>query len=800
MRGTSARPWPLLLAVFYVNLLSLASQVLWVRRLNLLFGSTAFVFSAVLTVFLLGLAFGARAGGGWSRSERPLIPLLVRLLVGLGAFCLLSLPLFDVGRALWSALAAENWSPFAAAATKFLIVLVVLFPATFLIGATLPLITELHARTSRAIGASISVIYGLDTLGGAGGALLAGLVLVPHVGLRVSTWSLGIGALALALLLRRVAGEEPAGAAAVPAPRKAGAAKKRNRPAAAEPLAAATSQRPTLLLVTFALSGCAAMWLETGWNRFFYLLNGTSVSSLAYVLAGFLCGIGIGSLLTRKRVDTLRNLPVAIAFLQIAIAISGIVVFRAGRFFERSYLELFQSAASERAFFFQVFLLIFGLVLAATLAMGANFPLVSRLVARTSGDSGAGSALGRAFFANTLGAVAGAFTGEYLLLPQLGFAGLLVAAVTAYLLTAAVFLLLGRDQLKRAQLAWAAAAAVAAVLLSPLVLPWEPPKSAVYYHGVRDGSWELYDLANSQMTTVYREQGYYGQVSVLGVPEAGALFLKHNGKTDATNLPGDNYAQLLMGHMPMFMHPEPRRVLNIGLGGGLTLAAIVRHPEIREIVQVEIDPLVAKAAGEHFREANRGALEDPRVRMVIDDGRNYVDRPGEAFDVIVSEPPNIWVAGVSGLFTREFYAAARRRLAPGGLLSQWFPIHEFSREDFHTALRTLSLEFPHSAVWTNGYDAIVVASVEPLPVDRRRIAERARTPGVGEDFMGIGVLPNAIPDYVERPRFRGRQTLSGRAGSEINTDDLPVLEFRSARNLYRFAKTARRDHWLAGGR
>ncbi|HBL31176.1 MAG TPA: hypothetical protein DD490_30485 [Acidobacteria bacterium] len=644
------------------------------------------------------------------------------------------------------------------------------------------------------------MIYGLDTLGGATRALLAGLVLVPHVGLRASTWLLGAGALALAAGLARL--QEPDAHAPAPAPVPPAVLKKRNR---AKPMPAQPREEirlspaaRRLTLAAFAVSGCAAMWLETGWNRFFYLLNGTSVSSLAFVLAGFLGGVGLGSLLTRRRADTLRNLPATIAFLQVVIAIGGIFVFRARETFERAYLNLFQETAGEGAFFFQIFLLLSGMVLLATLAMGANFPLVTRLLTQAESEGtkdGAGSALGRAYFVNTLGAVAGALTGEYLLLPHLGFAGLIVASVVAYLLTAVVFVSQAPAGSRRRQLVTVGVLSAIALALSPLVLPFEPPKSAVYYHGVRDGSWKLYQQANSEMTTIYRRQGYYGQVSVLSVPQADALFLKHNGKTDATNLAGDNYAQLMLGHLPMLLHPDPQRVLNIGLGGGLTLAAVLRHRQAREVVQVEIDPLVVEAARLHFREANHAALEDPRVRMVIDDGRNYVDRTRHRFDVLISEPPNIWVAGVSGLFTREFYGAARRALAPGGLLCQWFPIHEMSAADFHTALRTLSLEFPHSAVWTNGYDAIVLASVEALPKDTFRVITRSGAPGVAEDFAGIGMSLPQLARMIENPRFRGAETLAVAPGKEINTDDRPVLEFRSARNLYRFAKHPE-QRWL----
>lgn len=807
MNPSSARRW-LIAAVFYANLLSLACQVLWARKLNTLFGSTAAVFGAVLAVFLLGLALGAVWGGRQvERSERPW-RLLAGCLAAAAAWCLASIPLFDLARLAYLALAPAGLGPVASAVSKLPAVVLLILPPTLAIGAMLPIATALLSRTGSELGRSIGTIYGADTLGAAAGALLAGFVLAPGLGLKAGTAALGLVGLGLAWALHR----EGPRLAAVPAPaaarqqskeRKAAKGGREIKSRKESPPPTAPSEKPTLgpasatglrwMLAAFALSGAGAMLLETGWNRFFYVLNGTSVYSLAVVLAGFLAGIGAGSLLAARRIGKLKDLAAAVAVLQVVIAFAGVAVLRARVPFEQAYLAIFRGAESFAAFQTGVAFLIFALVFVATLAMGANFPLVARLATRRAGE--AGSSVGRAYAVNTAGAVAGALLSELVVLPRWGFGGLMTCAVLAYLGSAAVFATMASPA-RRPR--WAlAAAGVVAIALCPPILDYDPPRIAVYYHGLRDRTWENLAQENRELTPIYERQGFYGQVSVLEA--GGGLFLKHNGKTDATTFPGDNFAQYMMTHLPMALHPAPRRVVNIGLGGGITLDAVTRYPSVEEIVQVEIDPLVAEAARLHFADFNHRALDDPRVRMVFDDGRNFIERSRERYDVIVSEPPNIWVAGVSGLFTREFYLATRDRLLPGGLLSQWLPLHELSRDDFRLAVRTISGVFPHVAVWSNLNDGILLASMEPLPLAGEGLEKRLVLPGVADDVAAAGMRFSAMPDFMRKPMFDGSYLATLIVGeTRLNTDDLPVLEFNSARNLFVYNKTEWADHWLAG--
>ncbi len=788
------RRFPWIAAVGYANLVSLAAQVVWVRKVTLLFGATAGVFASVLAVMLAGLACGA-AWGGRRAADRP-ERWLAGLLAALGLLCAVSLPLLDAARALFLAVAPDGLAPLARAAVRLPVVALVLLPPTFAIGAILPIATQLYSRGSAG---AVAALYAADTLGAAGGALLGGFVLVPWLGLNASTWVLGAGALGLAALLARL---EPLPAppplktvrtAAAPPParsRKKGRGKaEAAAPAAPEPRELGPGARRAVL-VSFFLTGAAALLLETGWNRFFYLLNGTSIFSLSTVVAGFLTGIGAGSAAVRRRLARGGDVTLLIAWLQATVALGGLLVFRAREPFERVYLAIYQATDSFAAFQLGVFLTVFALVALATLAMGANFPAVVRLLApRREGEA---RTLGGVYFVNTAGSVVGALAGEFLILPRLGFDGLLAIVVAIYLGSAALFWSLAPRPARLRAAVPLGILALAALLLTPPLRPFEPPWNALYYSGVRQGSYENYQILNAAHEVVFRRQGFYGQVTVTRTAED--LYLKHNGKTDASTNATDNFAQYLLGHLPLLLHPNPERVVNIGLGGGITLGAVTAHPEPREIVQVELDPLVVEATRTWFSQANRDALGDPRLRLAIDDGRSFIERGTEKLDVIISEPPNLWVSGVSGLFTREFYRAARARLRPGGLLCQWLPLYELTRADFATALATMGTQFPHMAAWTNGGVAVIVASADPLPSGGQHLDRLP--PAVMADLHNAGVEPAQLASFLAQPDLDAAAIARLQATAQgLNRDDRPVLELHSARNLYTLTKPGPDRGW-----
>jgi spermidine synthase len=286
-----------------------------------------------------------------------------------------------------------------------------------------------------------------------------------------------------------------------------------------------------------------------------------------------------------------------------------------------------------------------------------------------------------------------------------------------------------------------------------------------------------------------------------------------NGKTDAGSGAEDVLTQKFIGHVPMLLHPGPRDVLVIGWGAGATAAAVATYP-LQSLECVEIEPATWHAAP-LFAGLSGRVREDPRLRMVFRDGRNHLLRSAQAWDVVVSEPSNPWIAGVSNLFTLEFYEAVRARLRPRGLFGQWFHYYNLEPEDVKVELRTFARAFPHVSVWvvppvggeggTLSADLLLVGSLEPHALEWSRLQEALAGGPVGDDLRATGVVEDAaallaawtldreaLERYVQAP--------GATRAAPLNTDDTPWIEFAAPRrNVLPPAEVARqaRAQYLA---
>ncbi len=279
-------------------------------------------------------------------------------------------------------------------------------------------------------------------------------------------------------------------------------------------------------------------------------------------------------------------------------------------------------------------------------------------------------------------------------------------------------------------------------------------------------------------TLLYYRDGASSTVSVKRL--TGTTTLAVDGKVDASNR-SDMLTQKLLAHLPLLLHDRPRSVGIIGLGSGVTLGAALRHPIERADV-VEISPEVVEASRQ-FQAENHGALADPRTHLIVGDGRSHLLLSRRQYDVIVSEPSNPWIAGVASLFTREFFLAARARLAPGGIICQWAHTYNISDRDLRSIVATFTSVFPDGTLWLVGEDDILlVAGTDPLDGRLENIARYWTRPGVAEDLADVGVVePFSIYSlYAAGPDELSRYT----AEAPLLTDDRMALEFSGPRELF----------------
>jgi spermidine synthase len=322
----------------------------------------------------------------------------------------------------------------------------------------------------------------------------------------------------------------------------------------------------------------------------------------------------------------------------------------------------------------------------------------------------------------------------------------------------------------------------------------------VYYHGIRQVNESVIFESNIEesMPLVFNANSPYGQVSVFRKWDGTNVWLKNNGKTDASM--GDMLTQGLLSHVPLAVHKNPRTVLQVGMGGAFSLASSLKYSEVEQVDAIEIDPMVALACKTALAEFNDYALDDPRTNVIVADGRNYLFSTDQKYDVIVSEPPNIWVSGVSSLFTVEYYNIVKSHLKKDGLFSQWLPYYEMSEQDYKIALNTLHSVFPYLYEFNLGGDIIVLASETKIDIygaiDRNRLAQ----PAVDSDFTTmIGVSEKTAEfseeDYDPYERnynflvsyyYKGPSDIEEyiKGVDMINSDDKPILEFSTLRDKY----------------
>lgn len=763
---------------------ALVYQVVWTRSLGLVFGSSHLAVTTVLAVFMGGLALGGALFGRRVGSERRLLRLYGRLELGIAAaalgfallvraYPLLYVPLARLGES----------SPLYLSILRVGFAALLLLVPTTLMGGTLPVLAAFVGGRGREFAARLSLLYALNTFGAVLGAGAAGFVLLRFFSVSTSLGVaiginvlLGFACLALDRRLPSAASPEPE--AATP-------------PAPASPVG---SPRPIsdplpgrLVLFGAGVCGFAALGYEVLWTRVLGMVIGASVYGFTVMLMAFLTGIALGSSAygawNRKRsarVDRGPDAAVrAFAIVQVAIGAAGLAVTGALRELPSHAYQLQWSLLGGPAHGFATrqaidFLLAFLYVLVPAFLSGLAFPLAARIRAERGGEPA--RAVGETLAVNTVGAIAGAAASGYVLVHLVGIERslqLLSLAVAGCGLVVAA-------SLRGPRLAVAAAAAigVAALLLASAgdaLRSWDRRFFAVYQSNRPDKFSTPEKTRDTLRNTevLHYAEGVQAIVSSIKVKGGTQSFIT-NGRIEATDNPPDLACQYTLGHLPMLLHPEPRNVFVLGTGSGMTLGATAAHPSVERVTLAEIEPAVLGVA-RTFARYNHNVLEDPRLRVVLNDGRNFLLTTRERFDVITADPIHPWFSGAGYLYTKEYFDLASSRLAPGGVMCQWLPIYELDAANLRSIVRTFLSSFEHVLVWLTHYDAQLVGSNAPFRIDERELDRRIAQPAVRGDLDRIQM--GSARDLLAFFAFGRPGAEAYSAGARLNTDDNLYLEF-----------------------
>jgi len=796
-RGLGARrafPW-LLACLTLSGASGLIYEVSWVRSLELVFGATTFAVATVLAAFMGGLAAGSWLMASLAPRLERFHPLriygVIEALLGGAALLVpvalrLQVPLFQaIGSRLDGSFAALSLVRFAFCAA-------ILIVPTALMGATLPVASRVASAAGTGAGQRVGVIYAFNTLGAVLGCAAAGLVLLPAVGLlRTQVLAVLLNALAAAGAFA-LAGSAAGRRARVIGVRRPEAAAPGAEGAGGDSQSAAGSGAAgrRLLIALYAVSGLTAMIYEVAWSRLLVLVLGSSTYSYTIMLTTFLLGLALGAWLGVRLLRRVPDAALAAGLCQIMIAVTTFLgLFLAGELPYLYHLVHDWLNPSALGLLGVQLLLAASLMILPTLGLGAMFPVI--IGGLRPGGLGAPRAVGRAYAWNTLGAILGSVGAGFCLIPWLGSRGALLSGILVNTLLAIAAVLGARSRPARRYLR----PLVATMLLFGANLfvgapRWRPEilSSGIFryvdrYRGMDRETFARTARRSHGEILMFRE-GLTCTVTVFRTTSALSLLV--NGKPDASVPPGliepsarirtarlgDLPTQILVGQIPLLLAPGAERVMVIGLGSGVTLGSVLSHP-VKEVDCIELEDAVVRGS-RFFDDVSGAPLRDPRVRMVVNDGRNQLLVGRREYDVIISEPSNPWIAGAASLFTREFFEVAKQRLRPGGLFCQWIQLYELRADDLRAMLRAFTAAFPEAHVFRVGSDAVVVGSDGGRPIHLERLMGLGGAT-VRADLERVGI--RTPEDLLAHYWIGGRDLLEGLPSGAVNTDDNMLIEF-----------------------
>lgn len=779
---TPLRPLTLTVAVgvcfFATGFAGLIYEITWNRWLTLLMGNTSYALGSLLTVFMGGLALGAWAGGRWAPGGRLALAAYGSIELALGLYCWLLPELVKAAGPWFGALyRAHHGALIRLSLFQFCLAAALLLPPTMLMGATLPLLTRFLVTGYGSLSRTVGLLYAINSGGAAAGAVVAGMLLLPARGVQSSNRIavttnvvVGLAAIALSLVAGRRRPGEPAGDTFQTA-RQEGAS--------------GPAFSGAVLLCGFAVSGFAAMVYQVAWTRALTGSLGSYTYAFSLITGTFILGLTLGSLALGWTGDRTWGSHV-LALLPILIALAAVcTVAQLGQLPVSTALRIAR-VRSLPQLAWSHFTAILPIFLLPTFLMGGMLPIVSRHLAQRRED--AARSVGRAYGANALGTIAGSFCGGFLLVPWVGMrASILIGAALSSLVGLAFLhqALRGRVRARAPIVALAGVVALSAILAAPR---WDRSiiASGPYYNfrsfaaDPAAGGAEVIRRIK-QHRLLYYQEDVAGLVTVIESPD-GLRRLLVGGKPEAVSR---DETQTWLGHLPLLLRPDARDVLVIGVGSGATAAGVAGHAGVRRIDAVEISPAVVTAARGYFADSTGHVLDDPRLALIIGDGRLHLEHSDSTYDVVISQPANAWVAGSAALFTRESFAAAKRRLAPGGLFCAWFQGFHVSLDDFRVLAATWADTWQHPSIWMSRVagNYLFVGSDVPLSVDFERLEGSLAQPGVAEAMAGLFTSTPADVMSHLLTADDGVRVLA--AGAEICTDDNSRIEFDIPRSLWR---------------
>ncbi len=727
-------------------------EVAFGKLLGYIFGATAYAISTVLASFMAGLALGAHIGGKHaSRFDKPLVAYGVLEII-VGFICAISPVALEALTRVYVSLAQKAPDSLATiTALRATIAIGIVIVPTVAMGATLPLLSRVVAGENNAGSERrLSLLYAINTAGGAFGALSSAYAILPAFGVRGTMWAAAItnviiGATAL------IVGSRSA---------KASPVSYEVKPSKDVTVATTNAVERESSMLTFAfVSGFVVFAAEVVQTHLLALLIGNSAYAFGLMLAVFLVCLSIGA--ARSHAFAARHgnraMTVGLGAAALSLAITMPLWAELPRLFLFAGKHVFSWGGREIVRAIAALLILS----VPTVFLGTTFPL---LLGRVAARRDVASRVGRLTVANTVGTIFGSILTGYFVLPRLGSQGSLVA-VTVLLAIAAI----ASHRTFVDKPITEPRAFVLPVLATLIVLiapTWNISRMTnganVYFTAgpPPDAIVEVWEDVHGGVTSVARRSD--------------VLTLYTNGKFQGDN-GAEMPAQRRFAHFPSMFVKNEERVLVIGLGTGTTLGAITTYPW-KHIEVAEISPSIVEASRKYFSGPARNSLTDPRVHLALEDGRNHLLVSPGRYDLVTMELTSVWFAGASNLYSHEFYELVRARLAKDGIFQQWVQLHHIRRGELAAIVRTLRSVFPHIALFVGGSQGILVAGMDPLIASRTRLERLSAEPTIRET-LGNTSMFTLFDELVASETDLDRFIAETPGKPFVSTDDNLFLEY-----------------------
>ncbi|MEW5820078.1 MAG: fused MFS/spermidine synthase [Cyanobacteriota bacterium] len=770
----------LLIAFFISGCSALIYQIIWVKELTLIFGSQTLAVSTILASFMGGLSLGSFIISRYANKITNVVKVYIILEIIIALYALIIPFIFIISdnlyQLIWT-LISENYTIISL--FRFVVTLIILIIPTSMMGATLPLLIKLYVKQDDTIIRYTSILYGVNTLGAVVGTFISGFYLIETVGINGTNYiavSLNFIAALIASSLLFLDSESSI----------------KNKLISTEIKIKTInlSGIEKLILLTMLISGFSSMVFEIIWSRQLVLIFGSTTYAYTSMLVIFLIGISVGSISINRLLIYSKQTIKSFAVFELLI---GLLVIW-GTFYYKDLFYLFNVLSrtlDSSLYVFNIILMALLIIFPPTFLLGIIFPLSIKIFTQESKEISERTGLIYSF--NTLGCIMGSFSTGFILIPIIGLQNSIILGASLNILLAGLFFFISTENNKSK---WVNILSSIIIVILIFVFPakWEKQiiSTSTYLNksGNDKKTYNDYYQNLRNYNIVYYKEGQNTTISVVewSLNNDKNYSLYSNGKIEASTYFKDMRNQSMISYLPLIIMNKPKKVLIIGMGSGITASVAASFP-IKSLDVVELEKAIL-GASKFFSRYYGNPLSNKKIKFIEDDARNYLKVTNKKYDLIISEPSNVWVNGVASLFTIDMYKIIKKKLNQNGILCQWLQIYDLKPEVIKSVLMALKKEFKYVYICHSktSEDFIFLASQKPIILDLNRIKRNINQNGkIKRDLLNRFNIRNeyeflnlflANNTQIEKNVIRWMNKIP------VNSDDNSYLEFKAVKDFY----------------